>query len=63
MALPADLTTLPLPFLRALQCALTAAEAALDAAADAGGGEIALYADAEGVSVTFTVSVEPKGDL
>lgn len=49
---PPDLAALSLPELHAWQAALRGAIAALKAS---GGGEVALMADAEGVSVIFTV--------
>lgn len=59
VALPTDeaLAALTLPELRALDRALRAAIAA----AEAGGGgfEAAILADADGVSVTFTIPLQP----
>ncbi len=56
MSLP-DLTAMPIAQLRAWSSAVAAAIAALEAA---GGGEVALFADAEGVSVTFTIPINPQ---
>ena len=62
-----DLDDLTLPELQSLQTALVATEAAaavIEAASGncgEGGFEVSLFADEEGVSVTFTVPVNPKG--
>ena len=56
MPLP-DLTVMPIDQLRSWSSAVAAAIAALEAA---GGGEVALFADAEGVSVTFTIPINPQ---
>jgi len=54
---PFDFDRMPITQLRAWSTAIDAAIAALEAA---GGGEIALIADAEGVSVTFTIEIPVK---
>ncbi len=56
-----DLSALTLPELRALDRALRLAVAAAKVAG--GDFDCALMADAEGVSVTFTVPVIPAGDV
>lgn len=58
---PPDFSSLSLPELRAWQAAL---RGAIAVAHGLGGGEVAILADADGVSVTFTVfpqSCDPKG--
>lgn len=52
-----DIAAMPINQLRAWSSAIAAAIAALEAA---GGGEVALFADAEGVSVTFTIPIDPQ---
>lgn len=57
-----DLSALTLPELRALNVAVGVAIAAAKAVAESGGGsfDCAILADAEGVSVTFTIPVTPE---
>lgn len=57
---PPDFDTMPLAELTAWKRALDGALAAADAAGGGDGFEVAILADAEGVSVVFTIPLSPS---